>query len=117
MNGIKYENKVNMKISVCLSGNLLNWKSTFINCYDFSKNFENDTIDFFCHFWDNGHQNEILSRINCKNYKIDSSEKCKNREVEINEKIKYNFVERFDKCVLSNYASELYSMKVSSFLK
>lgn len=110
-----------MKIAICLSGDLINWRSTFITIYDLTKmlkdNFDNVSIDIFCHFWENQNIKELLSRIDCKNYIIDSIEKSKNRNELIDYKIKFNFLGNFDKCILSDYASDYYSMKISSYLK
>lgn len=107
-----------MKVSVCLSGDMADWKKSFISCYDLEKKLKDKyfdiSVDFFCHFFDNDFSDNILKRINCKKYKIDNIEKSKNRDEIINKLIKTNF--SFDSCIINN-TSDLYSMNISSFLK
>jgi hypothetical protein len=66
-------------------------------------NFDNVSIDIFCHFWENQNIKELLSRIDCKNYIIDSIEKSKNRNELIDYKIKFNFKGR--DCIILPYTS------------
>lgn len=110
-----------MKIAICLSGDIIDWRNTFITIYDLSnklrENFVDISIDIFCHFWEDKDIQKILSRIDCKSYVIDPIEKSKNRHELIDNRIKLNFDGQFDKCILSEYSSDFYSMKISSFLK
>lgn len=124
-----------MKIAICIYGHLNDWESKYDGWLNFLNKLRNingelSTFDLFVHTWDfnlkNNKSVQLLtdqSLLNFKNFlspkiiKVDNQEKYFNRELELN-----SFAKQFTKddsveCIAANYATDLYSIMMSSHLK
>lgn len=127
-----------MRIAVCLSGELgdwkskyENWKNLFFKITNSSKYFNtNSTFDIFVHTWDfnlgiDGNPLNIDSTnfIDFNNFirpidiKIDNYTKYLNRSSIVDELHQQYYTNTNTECLLKNKAAELYSIMMASHLK